>query len=159
LLILDADGMIDRDLAYFYNLLSPGDPIVIDDIDEGICLGQTDNGTRYIDLKHRITSLLLSTFQTEKYLAIEKTMHATAFCRRGERSLDPEEFGRLAISCYRELVFSTVSGAPWDDLFFLFDHRSEVNQALRIRAAIPPSFIRIGRLLRRFAISGTRIFS
>jgi predicted O-methyltransferase YrrM len=157
LLMLDADGMIDRDLAYFYNLLSPGDPIVIDDIDDGIFLGQTANGTRYIDLKHRLTSLLLSTFVSEKYLTIEKTRHATAFCRRRERSLDPEEFGRLAISCYRELVFSTVSGDPWDDLFSFFDRRSEINQALKIRAAIPPIVIQIGRLLRRLGIFGRRM--
>lgn len=157
LLMLDADGMIDRDLAYFYNLLPPGAPIVIDDIDEGIYLGQTANGTRYIDLKHRLTSLLLSTFVSQQYLMIEKTMHATAFCRRRERSLDPEEFHRLAISCYRELVFSTVSGDRWDELFSFFDRRSEINQALKISAAIPPMVIQIGRLVHRLGIFGRQI--
>jgi predicted O-methyltransferase YrrM len=156
LLMLDADGMIDRDLAYFYNLLPPGAPIVIDDIDDGIYLGQTVSGTHYIDLKHRLTSLLLSTIVSQKYFSIEKISHTTSFCRKGERFLDLEEFHRLAILCYRELVFSTVSGETWDELFSFFARRSEINQALKIRAAIPPVLVQMARSLYRLRIFGRR---
>lgn len=113
LLMLDADGRIDRDLLHFYNLLAPNAMIVIDDVDRGVYLSTTYDGTPYVDLKHRITSLLLQALESHGFLRVEKTIHNTAFCRRGERTMDYHEFSRLALSCYRELVFADLPGPEW----------------------------------------------
>src|SRR5438067_4494747 len=48
LLMLDADGRIDRDLLYFYDLLAPRAIIVVDDIDPEIFFGTTHDGTPYL---------------------------------------------------------------------------------------------------------------
>lgn len=46
LMMLDADGRIDRDLMLFYNALPPGAPIVVDDADERVYLGSV-GATRF----------------------------------------------------------------------------------------------------------------
>jgi predicted O-methyltransferase YrrM len=149
LLMLDADGRIDRDLLHFYNLLAPNAIIVIDDIDRGVYLGTTHDGTPYVDLKHRITSLLLAGLESQGFLRVEKTIHHTAFCRRGERKMDYQEFSGLALSCYRELVFADLPGQEWKELVQWHDRRAEVRRAIRLKGAIPAFVISIGRASRR----------
>lgn len=145
LLMLDADGRIDRDLLHFYNLLSAKAMIVIDDVDRGVYLGTTYDGTPYVDLKHRITSLLLQALESHGFLRIEKTIHCTAFCRRGQRKINEQEFSGLALSCYRELVFADLPGPEWKELVRWHDRRRDVRQAMRLRDAIPGFVVSIGR--------------
>jgi predicted O-methyltransferase YrrM len=147
LLLLDADGRIDRDLLHFYDLLAPEAIIVIDDIDPAVYLGTTHDGTPYVDLKHRITSLLLAAFESAGYLRIEKTVKHTAFCRRGDRKLEKQEFLQIALSCYRELVFADVG--DWAELVQWHNRRNEVREALLLRAVVPREVLSIARFIRR----------
>lgn len=149
LLMLDADGRIDRDFLHFYNLLSPDAIIVIDDVDRGVYLSATHDGTPYVDLKHRITSLLLQALESHGFLRVEKTIHNTAFSRRGKRQMVDQEFSRLALSCYRELVFADLPGPEWKELVRWYDRRRDVRQAMQLRDAIPGFVVSIGRAGRR----------
>ena len=70
LLMLDADGRIDRDLLHFYESLASNAVIVIDDVDRELYLGRTHDGTPFIDLKHRISSLLLTLWSRRAICAL-----------------------------------------------------------------------------------------
>jgi predicted O-methyltransferase YrrM len=149
LLMLDADGRIDRDLLHFYDVLSPGAVIVIDDMDPEVFLGTTHRGSPYVDLKHRITSLLLAAFEKAGYLQIQEQIGCTAFCIRGERNLDKQDMQQMALRCYRELVFVGLPEEHWLELMQWHRNRADVRQALRIRSSLPKAVMSLGRLIRR----------
>ncbi len=58
LLLIDADGRIDRDLAAVYDRLAPDADIVIDDVDGDVYLTRFANRI-YCDQKHRLTRLIV----------------------------------------------------------------------------------------------------
>jgi len=58
LLMLDADGRIDRDLLHFHHLLAPQAVVVIDDIDSGVFLGR--HGARLLWKARHRPELLIS---------------------------------------------------------------------------------------------------
>ncbi len=127
MLVLDADGRIDRDLALFGPYLARGAVVVVDDIDGKI--GAAFRGGRLaIDLKHVISEKLTARFVEEGYLKLEKRTVDTSFFRAQEPdSWDYERMSELAISSYRELIFletpmsqvmassiaSLLSSTPW----------------------------------------------
>lgn len=117
MLMLDADGRIDRDFGHFYDQLAPGAPVVIDDANEDVYVGVLHDGTRYVDLKHRLTSLLVGKFQSAGYLEVDRTVGVTCLGRRGNRAMDRREFHGLANACYRELVIATLSDENWAHSF------------------------------------------
>jgi hypothetical protein len=104
LLMLDADGRIDRDLMHFYSRMTPDSLLIIDDIDPNVYFGKSHENIPYIDLKHLITSLLLNIYETEGFIRVDNRIENTAFCKRGERDYDAYQFSQLALVCYRELV-------------------------------------------------------
>ena len=105
MLVLDADGRIDRDLALFGPYLAPGAAVVIDDID-GRIGAAFRRGRLAIDLKHVISEKLSARFVEEGYLKLEKRTVDTSFFRVQEPdSWDYERMSELAISSYRELIF------------------------------------------------------
>ena len=69
LLLLDADGCIDRDFEIFYDRVKSGGAVVIDDVQDRVIL--TRNGWRglnfkyRIDQKHRLSHEFLSLFQSK----------------------------------------------------------------------------------------------
>jgi predicted O-methyltransferase YrrM len=146
LLMLDADGRIDRDLMHFYDRLTAQAVIVVDDVDPEIFLGTAHDGTPYLDLKHRITSLLLAAFESAGYLRVEKRIGCTAFCRRGNRDMDRQAVLQMAVSCYRELVFVDLPEGHWRQLIQWHSNRAKVQGALRIRAMVPEVIVSLGRL-------------
>jgi len=149
LLLLDADGRIDRDLLYFYPRMSIGSPIVIDDVDHYIYLGRNHEGIPYIDLKHRIKSFLLTAYETTGFIRFIKRIENTAFCERGEREYDSAVFTQIALECYRELVISEVQDSYWQELLCWSENSYEVREGLRMRQAIPPTVRKLGGKLRR----------
>lgn len=130
-LLLDADGRIDRDLGYFYRRMSPGSPIVIDDVDEKVYLSRDHDGVPYIDLKHRISNLLLKAYEDRGFLRVRHRVENTAFCERGEALFDPAVFSEIAIRCYRALVFSSVDEPIWNDLARWKEDARDVRLAMR----------------------------
>jgi predicted O-methyltransferase YrrM len=108
LLLLDADGRIDRDLLQFGDALVDGAVIIIDDVDDSVSVGKDSTGAYFIDLKHRISYLLLRMLLDNGYLTIERRLDNTVFCRRGKRSIRKCDLERLVLGPYRELVFSSI---------------------------------------------------
>lgn len=148
LLMLDADGRIDRDIAHFYESLQTEAVIIIDDTDNNVYISKSLSGFSFVDLKHKITSLLLEAFVAENYLILDQKVYATAFCRKGNKKMEYDKFWDLTISCYRELVFSALEGDQWSEIMMLLERKSELNQALKIKEALPPFIYRIGKILR-----------
>ncbi len=112
MLVLDADGRIDRDLALFGPSLAPGAAVIVDDID-GKVSAAFRGGRLAIDLKHVISKKLTSRFVEEGYLKFERRTVDTSFFR----AEDPAnwDYGRMsdiAIACYRELVFCETPISP-----------------------------------------------
>lgn len=107
LLMLDADGAIDRDLNIFYNRLSPGAPIIIDDCNDYLKVKILN--TRYIkvDLKHKITHYLVDYFVNEGILEKVKVVNNTFFGRKPAQITGPVDFLQMGITNqYRKLVFT-----------------------------------------------------
>ena len=110
LLLLDADGRIDRDLLLFRECLQDDAMIIIDDID-----GQPNiirnAGRRIYDLKHVISSKLLNELVAGEFLQVEKVIGSTAFCRaKNPTNWSSEDLTRIALGTYRELVFTDHPG-------------------------------------------------
>lgn len=149
LLMLDADGRIDRDLLHFYGKLSESASIIIDDVDAAIYLNQNHEGIPYIDCKHRATALLLDGFVQMGYLRIKKRVGNTAFCKKTNKEIDRGAFTEIAVKAYRELVFADVEDSYWKELFSWSRSRAEIREALKIHKAIPKKIITFSKSLRR----------
>jgi predicted O-methyltransferase YrrM len=114
LLLLDADGCIDRDLAILYDRLSPSCTIGIDDYDGKVSIIDV-NAQRALDQKHRITRLLADAFTAQGLLLPPVTIENTAFFKKGHATDATAQIRDAALPMYRELVFCDVGG--------LFDSR------------------------------------
>jgi len=131
MLMLDADGKIDRDFLLFYNLVSPDGLIVIDDADDSIFLSVSSAGEPFIDLKHRITHALVNCLHEKGFIKDLEMISNTLFCRSTGKTLSKETFLEIVIAPYRELVLSAC-GPSWMDLAFIAPRSSEARKALRI---------------------------
>lgn len=107
LLLIDADGRIYRDLAPLLDRLRPGAIVIIDDADGEPAINFTPDGP-LLDLKHRLTRLLLDGLVERDVLRIERMVHQTAFCRAGTVRLDPAQWQQLALDAYRQLVITEI---------------------------------------------------
>lgn len=113
MLVLDADGCIDRDFRLFYDRLLPGAPIVIDDYRPHY-VGTTQSGSMLlVDQKHRITTLLVDLFVELGLIERQKIINDTFFGRKpfNARPLDLPEARVLDI--YRQLIFTRTSAPSW----------------------------------------------
>lgn len=156
LLMLDADGRIDRDLIHFYPRLVAGAPIIVDDVDRGVFLSRSQSGTPFIDCKHRITALLLEHFERADYVRMIDRVGNTAFCERSAKPFNLEEFKSIALNAYRELSLIEVEDTMWRDLSNWVFRRAEVREALKIRSAVPPVLMSALRKVRRLLQVGSR---
>jgi glycosyltransferase involved in cell wall biosynthesis len=105
ILILDADGRIDRDLAVLIERMSSDCKIIIDDIDDVVYTSSIKGGV-LVDQKHRISHLLTERLLAEGVLRQEGVLHNTAFFTAGDKRATREEIFRIALPAYRELVFA-----------------------------------------------------
>lgn len=110
LLFLDADGRIDIDLINLAPFLRKDAVIIIDDINDYGKISISGNGVPFIDLKHRISALLLNSLSSIGVLTVEHTVCETAFCRLSSSgSWSEGDIRSAALECYRNLVFTEVT--------------------------------------------------
>lgn len=62
LLVLDADGAIDRDFRIFFNRMQKGSMIIVDDYEDFVKIKKEGLFKLKIDLKHKLTYLLVNYF-------------------------------------------------------------------------------------------------
>lgn len=106
LLMLDADGSIDRDLALFYNRLQPGAPIIVDDCVDLVRIKYLQGRSVRVDLKHKLTHELVEYFVAAGMIERETLLGGTFFGRKPEQA-EEVDFSRLDIvGQYRKLVFN-----------------------------------------------------
>jgi hypothetical protein len=109
MLVLDADGRIDRDLLLFCRLLKDNAVVVIDDVGGGTKLSGVGE-QKFIDLKHTITENLLSALTEKGFLREEQRVGITVFCRAVEpQKWDLEKLTRIALTAYRDIVFIEIA--------------------------------------------------
>lgn len=109
LMMLDADGRLDRDFALFFDRLAPGAPVIIDDVHKNARVKRVKGLVRQhlrIDQKHRISKLLVNLF-TERGL-IEGKLHEVTFIGRKIPGSRYAQAADSVIECYHDLVFSDV---------------------------------------------------
>jgi len=154
LLMLDADGRIDRDLLHFYGRMPADAPIIVDDVDSSIYLNRNHEGIPYIDCKHRATALLLDGFCHEDYLRIKQRIGNTAFCERTSKEFNRSAFLELAVKAYRDLVFADVDEFGWRELSSWSRKRAQIREALRIYEALPHSIVKLAKAVRKLMRPG-----
>jgi predicted O-methyltransferase YrrM len=105
MLVLDADGQIDRDFMLFFNRLRARAPIMIDDCEDSVQVKRKDRYIVAINQKKKLTWMLTRFFTEQGWIAEGKNLHGTLFtCKTapGPVAFDPSAF--LAI--YRQLVIT-----------------------------------------------------
>lgn len=112
LLLIDADGRIDRDLGLLLDRLSPGAAIIIDDADGGVYL-ETSSRPPTVDLNHRLTRLLLEAYAEHDILHVREMVGQTAICALGFSRPDAAEWQRIFHRAYANLVRSELSSGQW----------------------------------------------
>ena len=105
LLVIDADGRIDRDLALLHERLADDAAIVIDDVDGQVAAWPDGNGW-FVDQKHRIASSLVQSFCEAGWLVPAGVTGQTGFFRKGPEPFAGDECATRALEAYRELVFT-----------------------------------------------------
>jgi precorrin-6B methylase 2 len=109
LLLIDADGRIDRDLALLHERLAPDAPVIVDDIDDAAFLVMLA-GRLTFNQKHRATHLLIRHFLDARLLVADTPSGQTGWYRKGHVPFSPGEIERLALPAYRELIYAPVNG-------------------------------------------------
>ena len=109
LLLIDADGCVDRDLSVLNPYLSPACKIIVDDAIDSIKINPM-RGMTILDQKHRLSATIVEFMKNEGYLTEEALVCETRFCRRGETELDSNAIQLLALPAYRGLVFADIKG-------------------------------------------------
>ncbi len=105
-LMLDADGAIDRDLALFYNLLVPGGVIIIDDCNPDIYINRKKIGV-FIDQKHKLTYKLVSYFEGQGLFKKTTLMNDTYFAIKPISQTENIDFSKFdVLPIYRSLIFA-----------------------------------------------------
>jgi predicted O-methyltransferase YrrM len=110
-LLIDADGRIDRDLDLLYDRLTPACQIILDDVDGNVKISRRQ-GSLILDQKHRLTRLLVRRFLKLDILREPQMVGCTGFFSKGEADTLP--MAEIALSCYRELVFAEIDGLKAD---------------------------------------------
>jgi predicted O-methyltransferase YrrM len=108
ILLLDADGRIDRDLALFYSRLSAKAQVIVDDL-AGLTHVSNSNGMLVLDQKQHVAKCLTDKFTSIGVLRQEMKIHDTGFYSIGEARMSADEIALSALPIYRELVFTDVT--------------------------------------------------
>ena len=108
LLLIDADGRVDRDLSELYPRLSPDARVVIDDVVDQV-FAEKKGGSWYIMQKHRLTYLIATALCREGLLLEDRRVAQTVFYRRGRAERASGEIRELAFAAYSKLAFAKLS--------------------------------------------------
>jgi predicted O-methyltransferase YrrM len=105
-LLLDADGRIDRDFIEFFNRVVTHGVVIIDDCVDVVRLHRTGFTSMAIDAKMRLTYLLLSHFKSKGIISMGCQLRHTYF---GEKLCNfPYDFDLADIlEVYRQLIFTS----------------------------------------------------
>lgn len=132
LLLLDGGGRLDLDLAILWDLLAPGCPVVIDDID-GRTRVHLGWGEAIVDQKHRLSRLLTDRFVEAGLLVAESETLGTGWYRKGRAEGGAGRIERLALPAYRELTKVTVDAGLFNPVRALL--RGAARRTPRLAAA------------------------
>jgi predicted O-methyltransferase YrrM len=103
LLLLDADGRIDRDLLLLLDRLDRDATVIIDDIDDRV-FAYPEGASVRVDQKHRLSHLIAEALCEAGYLSPTRRIAQTGFYRKGKAVFDASDMSELALSAYRQLV-------------------------------------------------------
>ena len=104
MLVLDADGRIDRDFMLFFNRLHPQAPIVIDDCENIVRVKSKSRLSFGVDLKKKLTWMLADCFTSKGWIEEGENFRGTLFTTKaasGPVEIDPMSM----LKVYRQLVF------------------------------------------------------
>lgn len=108
LLMLDADGAIDRDFRLFYDRLLPGAPVILDDYQPDFVRVYNEGRRVRMDQKRRLTALLADYFVSKGYLEQRRIVEHTWF---GIKPLNAPSITDIndedIYDLYRRLIFSS----------------------------------------------------
>lgn len=105
MLVIDADGAIDRDFELFYNKLLPGSTIIIDDYSNYVRIKKDKKITR-IDQKFKLTHMLVSFMEQASLLKKNKVIDSTYFGIKPQNLKDDVNFSQYDFRpIYRNLTF------------------------------------------------------
>ena len=107
LLMIDADGRIDRELALLHDRLAPACPIIIDDVDGAIYLHRLGRSVS-VDQKHRISRLLVERFAAEGLIVPQEMVGQTGWYLKGPAVRSADDILLIALPAYRELIRATI---------------------------------------------------
>lgn len=111
LMILDADGRINRDFGLFFDKLMPGAIVIIDDVSPGVrikpLVKKFDVHQVKIDQKHRISSLLLDVFC--RHGLVEGELVGTTFFGKKLSGGKFSDTSADVLEAYHHLVFAEAS--------------------------------------------------
>lgn len=105
-LMLDADGRIDRDLFVLYERLQPGATLIIDGCVDKMRTHRAGGSTSRTDARMRLAYLLVEWLERKDLLIPEGQVNDTHFAHKPfgfAKQFDPREI----LDVYRKLVFST----------------------------------------------------
>jgi hypothetical protein len=108
LLMRDADGRLDRDLAALDARLASHSAIIVDDVEDRIYVHPTRRGLR-IQQKHRLSHLLVDVYARRGLLDRREALGQTGWYAMGPARLPADEIERLALGAYRQLVMTNVT--------------------------------------------------
>jgi predicted O-methyltransferase YrrM len=109
-LMLDADGRIDRDILLLETRIAMGAKIIIDDNVDLVRLSKASGFGYRVDAKMRLTFLLLEWLRKEQFITTGETIGNTLFAERTAESRPLSLSG--ALEAYRQLVFTNARHTP-----------------------------------------------
>jgi predicted O-methyltransferase YrrM len=111
-LMIDADGAIDRDLRAFFDRVIPGGDIVIDDCLDIVRVHRTGLFDVTVDAKMRLTQLLLSYFKQKGLLSAGTQIKDTYFGKKVQDFAQTDITDEAIFEIYRQLIFSSSRVMP-----------------------------------------------
>ncbi len=106
-LVIDADGAIDRDFELFYNKLLPGSTIIIDDYSNYVRIKKDKKITR-IDQKFKLTHMLVTFLEQAQLLEKKKVIDDTYFGIKPKNQNHNVDFSQYDFRpMYRHLTFAS----------------------------------------------------
>lgn len=111
-LMLDADGSIDRDIGLFFNRVIPGGMIIIDDCADIVKVKRVGFSTTKIDSKLRLAFLLLSYFKSKGIISEGTQIKHTYFGEKLRGCRDDKLDLKEILEVYRQLVFTSAETSP-----------------------------------------------
>jgi hypothetical protein len=139
-LMLDADGRIDRDLLTVRSRLRTGTKLIIDDDSDLLRLFRLEGTNLSVDQKMRLVHLLVERFKRDRIISVGEHIKDTYF---GEVLSDAPNIGANSLlEEYRKLVFGQASWKYWARL------RQSLLDGLERTA---PTFLQNARVIYRNA--------